>query len=259
MVDRTGPHVDLGGYVLGVLTPEEASAFEAHMDGCEQCRRELSELQHLPDLLDQATPHVDPPADLEERTFAAIERAAGAEAGDAPAAVAPPVPRPRARPLRHRTVELRKVFAIAAAVLLLGFGVAVVRDASRPAPAAAQVIELTAPGNGPARAVARIRATATGGVIDMDVEGLTPPPPGTFFECWLVAADGDTPDHPRRISVGTFGVDESGRASVHWDFKADVARFPRIGVTLEADDGNPVQTTDRVLAGKQLVVAPGGR
>ncbi len=134
-------------------------------------------------------------------------------------------------------------------MLAVGFGSVIVRETTRPTPAAAQVIELTAPGGGSGRAVAHIRATDTGGVIEMEVEGLTPPPPGSFFECWLVAADGDSVDRPRRISVGTFSVDENGRAKVRWDFEADVAKFPRMGVTLEPDDGNPVHTTQRVLGG----------
>jgi hypothetical protein len=134
-------------------------------------------------------------------------------------------------------------------VLLVGFGTAVVRETTRPAPAVAQVIELTAPAGGTARATATVRATSTGGVIEMEVDGLEPPPPGSFFECWLVAAEGDSVDRPNRVSVGTFTVDADGRASVRWDFTADVAKFPRMGITVEPDDGNPVHTTQRVLAG----------
>ena len=228
MAEQSTPHTDLGGYVLGVLEPEEAAAFQAHLAGCRECQRDLEELGSVPAFLEQAAPAVDVPPGLRERTFAAIEGAA--------------------RP-RRRTVELRKVVAAAAAVLLIGFGTAVVRETTRPAPAAAQVVELTAPAGGTARAVATVRATETGGVIEMEVQGLAPPPAGSFFECWLVAAEGDSVDRPNRVSVGTFTVDGNGRATVRWDFTADVAKFPRMGITVEPDDGNPVHTTQRVLAG----------
>lgn len=239
MAEQSTPHTDLGGYVLGVLEPEEVTAFEAHLAECPDCRRDLVELAAMPELLVNAAPAVDVPADLMARTFAAI---------DAAAALPEPAPVPAAR-RRRRTVELRKAVAAAAAVVVLGAGAAVVRETARPGPATAQVVELTAPGGGAARAVARVRATATGGFIEMDVTGLAPPPPGSFFECWLVAAEGDSVDRPRRISVGTFTVDGGGNARVAWDFTADVAKFSRMGVTVEPADGNPVHTTERVLAG----------
>jgi anti-sigma-K factor RskA len=235
-------HPDVAGYVLGVLEPEEAAAFENHLAGCTVCRDELAELSSLGELIGQATPPVEVPADLEERTFAAIARA--------DADVEPAVPARR----RRRTFDLpRKAVAVAAAVVLFGVGLAVVRDATRPESAVAQVIELETPGGGPAHAVARVRTTPTGGVIEMEVEGLTPPPPGFFLECWLVSAQGDTIERPNRVSVGTFTVDDAGRARVRWDFTTDTAKFPRMGVTLEPDDGNPVHTTQRVLAAKSLL------
>ena len=110
---------------------------------------------------------------------------------------------------------------------------------------------VAAPAGGTARAVATVRATKTGGVIEMEVDGLAPPPAGSFFECWLVAAEGDSVDRPNRVSVGTFTVDGDGHATVRWDFTADVAKFPRMGITVEPDDGNPVHTTQRVLGGSR--------
>jgi anti-sigma-K factor RskA len=228
MAEQSTPHTDLGGYVLGVLEPEEVAAFEAHLARCPECQRDIDELGSVPAFLEQAAPPVDVPPGLRERTFAAIEQAA--------------------RP-RRRSVELRKVVAAAAAVLLIGFGTALVRETTGPAPAGAQVVELTAPAGGTARAVATVRAAKAGGVIEMEVDGLAPPPAGSFYECWLVAAEGDSVERPNRVSVGTFTVDAQGHATVRWDFTADVAKFPRMGITVEPDDGNPVHTTERVLAG----------
>ena len=245
MPEHAHPNPDVGGYVLGVLEPEEAAAFEALLGGCDQCRHEVAELAGLADLLGQAAPPLDVPPDLAARTFAAV---------DAAAATTAPVDRKAARPARQpRMLPLRRVLAVAAAVVVVGSGVVVVREVRQPTAAEAEVVVLEAPAGHSGRAVAHVRTTATGGVIDMEVEGLAPPPPGSFFECWLVSAQGDTVDHPNRVSVGTFTVDARGNATVHWDFKADTTMFPRMGVTIEPADGNPAQTTDKVLAATRLL------
>lgn len=45
----------LGVYLLGALEPEERSAFESHLYGCDICRAELVRLAPLPGLLNQIT------------------------------------------------------------------------------------------------------------------------------------------------------------------------------------------------------------
>ncbi len=237
MAEHEHAQPDVAGYVLGVLEPDEAAAFAAHIEGCRACRDEVADLAGAGELLARAAPAVDVPAGLEARTFAAI---AAADYGPTPAR-------------RRRWDGARRLVAAAAAVVLVGVGITVVRQATEPEAAVAQVIELEAPGGGPASAVAHVRRTPTGGVIEMEVEGLAPPPPGSVFECWLVAASGDSIDRPNRVSVGTFTVDQDGRATVRWDFSADTTRFPRMGVTIEPDDGNPVHTSQRVLAAKTLL------
>ena len=52
-----------GSYVLGSLSPAERREFEAHLDGCEQCSREVRDLAGLPGLLGRIGPEVfDEPA-----------------------------------------------------------------------------------------------------------------------------------------------------------------------------------------------------
>ncbi len=249
MPEDAALHADVAGHVLGILTPEEVMAFEAHLSGCAECRNEVAELSGLGELLAKAAPPVDVPRHLEDRTFAAIERAAEADEGRPPTVARSHVHHHR----RRRTIELRTVLAVAASVLVLGAGIAVVRTVTEPKAAVAEVIELEAPPGRSGSAVARVRTTATGGTIEMEVSGLPQPPAGSFYECWLVAAQGDAPDRPNRVSVGTFTVDADGHAKVRWDFEADTAKFPRMGVTLEPPDGNPAHTTDRVLAAKRLL------
>lgn len=48
-----GGHEDLGAYLLGGLTAVERAAFEEHLAGCRQCRRELGQLSGLPARLDR--------------------------------------------------------------------------------------------------------------------------------------------------------------------------------------------------------------
>ncbi|WJH24173.1 anti-sigma factor family protein [Pseudarthrobacter defluvii] len=48
----TNPHTLLGVYVLGGLEPADLALFEAHLQGCTGCRKELAVLEKVPALLD---------------------------------------------------------------------------------------------------------------------------------------------------------------------------------------------------------------
>jgi anti-sigma-K factor RskA len=81
----------LGAFVLGQLDPSEAVAVEAHLDGCDACRREADELASVARLLPMANLETlgapaAPPGDLldrvmerigEERAFARRRRRRG--------------------------------------------------------------------------------------------------------------------------------------------------------------------------------------
>jgi anti-sigma-K factor RskA len=233
MADHPTPHPDLGGYVLGVLEPTEAEAFEAHLGGCDDCRGEVGSLSGLPGLLESAPPPAEVPAGLRRRTFAAVEEAA-TRSGPTGAA---------------RRKVWRRLLAAVAAVAVLGTAAAAVRQATRPGPAGVEVA-LVAPDGGPAHGVARIRVVEGGRRIDMEVDGLARPPSGGYYECWYVGA-GDTPDHPNRVSSGSFTVDARGAAKVAMVTAADRQRFPRIDVTLEPGDGNPARQGPTVLVGRR--------
>lgn len=49
---NTNPHHLLGAYVLGGLDPADLTLFEAHLQDCGACRKELAELEKIPMLLD---------------------------------------------------------------------------------------------------------------------------------------------------------------------------------------------------------------
>jgi anti-sigma-K factor RskA len=223
------PHPDLGGYVLGALEPAERADFEEHLAGCERCQAEVAELRGLPALLEQATPPVEVPPWLRERTFAAVERAA-------------------AHQRRRRRLRLALTAAAACLVLVVAFAGGYTLSQVGPFADRGRVIAfaLAAPDGGAARATAKVRQVGDGLAITMEVSGLAPNPPGSVYECWYVGP-GDSLERPNRVSAGTFTVGVDGRASLRMHSAADLQRYPAMGVTLERDRGNPARTGDKVL------------
>jgi anti-sigma-K factor RskA len=229
MPDHVVPHPDVASYVLDALDPREAAAFQQHLAGCDACRAEVADLQGLPVLLEQAASPAEVPPGLRERTFAAVERAAAGQ---------------------HHRRRLR--LAAVAAVLLVALlgGMLVSRSGPFGDRTEVVAVALAAPDGGPARATAKIRRVGGRLEIDLEVNRLAANPPGTVYECWLVGP-ADTLARPNRVSAGTFTVGTDGRASLRLTSAADLRRYPVMGVTLEADGGNPART-----GSKQLVSQP---
>src|SRR5262245_27413937 len=227
MADHDQPHPDLAGYALGVLDDTELAAFDAHLATCARCQAELAELEGLSALLDTAVPELDIPESLGERTLGAVREAAAVD--------------------RRRT-RRRWLTAVAAAGVLVVGGVAVGVVATRPA--AAREIALNAVEGGPPQAhgTAQLHSTDAGIQVDLDLTDLPPNPPGTFYECWFVAPD-DTLEKPDRVSAGTFVVASGSTTRLRMFTAANLTQFPRMGITLEPDDGNPQRTGNKVLAG----------
>lgn len=107
------PHHLLGAYVLGGLDAADLSLFEAHLQGCAACRKELAVLEKVPMLLD-ALPVPDAVA-----LTAAPGGTEGADTG-APARLFSELAH-RRRTLRRRWVALAG--AVAAACLAVGLAV----------------------------------------------------------------------------------------------------------------------------------------
>ena len=78
-----------------------------------------------------------------------------------------------------------------------------------------------------------------GGVrVELAMSGLPRSDAGHFYELWLVGDGG-------RVSAGTFRSDGSPVARMFMT-AADLASYPRIGITLEPDDGDPAASDQRV-------------
>jgi len=223
MADHPVPHPDLAGYVLDALDPDASQAFAAHLRDCPDCAEEVAELSDLPALLARAAPHVDVPVDLEARTFARIEdearRGAGAPAdGRAPRA-------------RRVGTGLQRMLAVAAGFLIVAGAVGLVANlVSGSGEGGGTTIRLISANGTTARAEAKVRSTAQGRVVQLEVDGLPP-----------------APAKPNRVSVGTFEVPDADRYTFEMMSAARAKAFPRMGVTLEPDDGNPQRTGPKVL------------
>lgn len=90
-----------------------------------------------------------------------------------------------------------------------------------------------------ASGTAEIAKTRDGTVsVTLAISGLPASGPADFYELWFVGDQG-------RVSAGTFRADGS---SLRLTFltAADLARYPRIGITREPDDGNPAASDARV-------------
>jgi len=234
MSEPASPHVEVAAYLLGKLEPEEAERFEAHLDGCADCRRHLEELGGLPALLAQAAPATPVPEGLRARTLTAVRERA-AEAGVAEA----PVPLRRAW-WRRRWVlvavaaALVVALAVPGALLVFGGGGEVTR------------LTLVAAEGAQGRGQVTITRTSAGRSFDVRIEGLGPPAAGSLYELWAVSPR-DTMERPQRVSLGTFTVDADGGAHLTAFTAAPADQFPLVGVTLEPVDGNPARTGPRVL------------
>jgi anti-sigma-K factor RskA len=169
----------VGAYVLGALDAHEAVGFEAHLAGCELCRRDVADLKIAADALPVSVPLVSPPPALKGRIMAVVESeaellAAAGKRADEPAAAA--------RPRRDRGRLLgwlsRPAVALASVlVLLAGGGLAGVllsgEDDSRTV-----VAQTQSP-----RADVRLEIGDDGSTLV--ARNMPAPPSGRIYQVWL--------------------------------------------------------------------------
>ena len=250
MSEPASPHVEVAAYLLGKLEADEAERFEAHLEGCADCRRHLEELGGLPALLAQAAPATALPDGLRARTLTAVrERAAAADRAaevDRAAAVAETGGAGAPVPLRRPWWRQRWVLAAVAAALVVALAVPGALMVFGSGGGDVTRLTLVAAEGVRGRGEVTVTRTAAGRSFDVRIEGLAPAPAGSLYELWAVNAQ-DTMERPQRVSLGTFGVDAGGSAHFTAFTAAPAAQFPVVGVTLEPVDGNPARTGPRVL------------
>jgi anti-sigma factor RsiW len=259
MAEHPVPHPDLAGYVLNVLEPGEAYAFEAHLSGCGHCHAEIDELRRLPALLTTGAP-VDLPTGLQARTFARIH--ARDRPSAAPVRLVDPqryngrLPHGGSRGSSRLMPDRRGrlLTAVAATVLLIAASVVAVLQLQGPVPQdsaapAGFALSLIAPDGGPQRGDALIQDAPAGRVVQLRVTDLPPPALGQRYTCWFVGP-GDSHAKPNRVAAGSFTTDSRGQAQVTLTGAAAPQRFALLGVTREPDDGNPQYRGPKVLVTK---------
>jgi hypothetical protein len=267
-------HAEVAGWVLGVLDPDDARDFEAHLLGCDQCQAAVAEFEPVAHGLKQAAPAVEPPADLAAKTLAAVQHAilAGRPAEPAWAPEVAPVSevaldkatrlgitRPQARPDRltpekakagkasrwwhiHWSGPLLPVATALAAAAVTAAAFVAVQTLAFAAPAVAATFSLrAAPGQSQAASgAATVRHYDGGWEIQLTVDHLPALPSGQFYECWY-AGPGNRPGHPDLITAGTFVVNHSGNGTFTMWSAANPAKFPTMQITAEqpGDAGRP--------------------
>lgn len=97
-----------------------------------------------------------------------------------------------------------------------------------------------------AEAMVVVRAVGTGRIVEVRTDALPILPTGEYYEFWFVALD-DRPGAPDRISAGTFHPDADGRSDVVMLAAVNPELYPRIEVTAEPGDGDPLPTGPIVL------------
>jgi hypothetical protein len=180
--------------------------------------------RRLRDLLADPDGWAEPPAGLLGQILAGVdsERSRGL-------AAAPPRPRMR------RTVRAGAVALLAAAAVVISLVVTrgpatsdVVLAGTRLAPAAS--------------ATAKLHATPSGLAIELDVSGLPPSPPGSYYQAWMKGPRG-------LVTIGTFHL-RGGPGTVELWSAVSLADYPAITVTREPEDGNPASSGQVVLTNR---------
>jgi len=178
-------------YVLGALAPEDRQRFEEHLRTCDRCAASVRELAGLPGLLAR----VDSPAVLPD-------------AGPPPADLLPAVLR---RVRRGRRIRLAVTSASAALAVSACVALAVVASAPAPVPAPPPSVAMTALGQFPVRADARLAAFDWGTQVDMSCSYTGGRSGGEYLLVAVSRSGAETqlatwkalPDDTARIVIGT--------------------------------------------------------
>ena len=231
---EAGIHELTPGYALDALDPEERSAYEAHLGGCESCQRELASFWETTEALAIAASGPAPSPALRERILA--------EARAEPQVV---VPLELAR--SRRTAPVLAAVAAVAAVVALAVGLWATSlssdlDEARAAlereQAAAAVLA-----DPDARTVAlqegagRLVVGSDGRAV-LVLDELDPAPSGKTYEMWIVA--GGTPARAG-LFPGRDGIDVVALDGV-------VDGGDVVAVTVEPKGGADQPTTDPIVA-----------
>jgi anti-sigma-K factor RskA len=227
---------NIGSYVLHALPDDEYERFVTHLDGCEECRREVANLQVAADTLPLAADQVAPPPELKDRIMAVVNSeaellgAAGAR-GDGPEI------EERESWWKRRWVSLRPLPAIglATAVLAVGVvaGVLLTGGAESTRTVDAEVTLASAPA-----AQAAVKVNGDDGRVT--VSHFPSAGNDRVYQVWLV--HGKNPPQ----SAGLFRVPADGSAT--FAIPESMKGVDQVMVSVEPGGGSDQPTTEPIVA-----------
>jgi anti-sigma factor RsiW len=229
---ETGIHELTAAYALDALEPEERSAYEAHLPGCEDCQRELAAFWETTEALAVATSGPTPSPALRERILADVRTE--------PARNVVPL-----EPRRTRLVPALAAVAAVAAVIALGLWAAdLSRDLDDTRSALDRVRLAAAIVADPGSRTVDLAAGSGRLVVDRDgraalvLTDLDPAPSGQTYQAWII--EGENP-----IPAGVFRG-EDGLDLVLVD--GDIAEGEIVAVTVERAGGAETPTLPPLVA-----------
>jgi anti-sigma-K factor RskA len=224
-------HALSGAYALDALDDLERAAFERHLAGCADCRREVSSLREAASLLAE-TSAVEPPAELRQRVLAGIGTVR-------PLPPQAPAAAPQRPPRRHR--RLNVLLAAAAAIVAVAAGAVVWQqpwETSQAPPSAEQAVLQAADAR---KSSLDLENGGSATVVHSDTLGkavivthqMPPPPAGKVYQLWLAQPDdgmvpaGLMPPTPDQTLL----------------LEGDAATATAAGITVEPEGGSQEPTT----------------
>jgi hypothetical protein len=275
-------HPEAFDFAFGNLAPDKRSGFDRHLGDCHYCQVVVDEYSEIGRIVQNLPPHVEPPADLEDRVVAAmvadhahpsaepetqvqprpqLQPPAENHTWPRPSPVSQPAPaEPRARAMVTRLPAWRSrrglaAVAAAAAIVIAAIVVPLSLGAGQGTPAQASVaipLHVTAAakviGYGAATGRATARQDASGSWdITLTVQHLKHFDPRPWYGCWYVSRDG------RRVaSAGTFLVGPSGSGTFSMTTAADPRDFSTMEITIQQPSRNGAVAGTVILIGQTL-------
>jgi anti-sigma factor RsiW len=234
---ETGIHELTAGYALDALDPEERSAYEAHLPGCEHCQEELASFWETTAALALASSGPEPSPALRERILES-------ERAEPPQNVVPLEPR------RRRVAPVLGAVAAVAAVVALALGLwgsslssdlDETREALARQQAAAEILADPSAESVALQAGAGRLVVASDGRAALVLAGLDPAPAGKTYEVWIVPGGDIASANPAGLFPGRDGAEIVG-------LEGTVAPGDVVAVTVEPAGGVDAPTTQPIVA-----------
>jgi len=280
-------HPDAFDFVFGNLPSAKRAEFNRHLGGCSHCQKVVNEYSEMGRIIKILPPHVEPSADLEDRTVTAMVAALAeqrakanrrSDAEDQAATRAYPIPdvhhpdepetqvqprpqlQPRADPKeppaatplplwRRYPRRLAAVVAVAAAIIAAA--IVIPLTLGRGGLATTVAFNLAPPpGSAQAAASATVvaRQDASGSwALTVTVRQLKSFGDSPWYECWYVGTE--KAGRQQVASAGTFIVPDSGSHSFSMTSAVDPREFKTMQIRLEEPSPNGAIQGPVVLTG----------